>query len=247
MQKAQRLDHILVERGFYETRSRARDAVMRGAITIDGVVSTKAGAKVSAASEIMVQDHAQAYVSRAALKLVSALDTFSLDPENLACLDLGASTGGFTQVLLQHGATHVFAVDVGHGQLVPEIADHPRVTSLEKLNARDLTLAHLDNQAPQLVVSDMSFISLKLAAEPALNLASAGAQCVLLVKPQFEVGRPKIGKGGLVSNADAQNCVEDLRMWLDALPAWNSIGIAPSPITGGDGNSEFLLVGSKDG
>ena len=184
-------------------------------------------------------------VSRAALKLKAALSQFGLSPDGRVALDVGASTGGFTQVLLENGAAHVFAVDVGHGQMDAGLSADPRVTNIEGRNARDLTLEDLGGRAPQFVVSDVSFISLTLALPPALSLAAPGAEAVLLVKPQFEVGRAKIGKGGLVVPEDAQACADDLAGWLSARPGWTALGLAASPIAGGDGNTEYLLAGRK--
>lgn len=242
-----RLDELLVRRGLFPSRSRARDAIARGAVAVDGVTAAKAGQPTAETCGIVVNDPAQAYVSRAALKLLAGLEAFALDPNGCEALDIGASTGGFTQVLLERGAAHVTAVDVGHGQLDPALAADARVTSLEKLNARDLTDAHLQGSHPDFIVSDVSFISLRLALPPALALASSGARCVLLVKPQFEAGREAIGKGGLLRDpASADRIAAELAGWLDSQPGWRSLGFVPSPIEGGDGNREFLLAGVKD-
>lgn len=242
-----RLDELLVERGFFVTRSRARDAILRGAVAIDGDVVTKPGRDVPVSAELSIDDPARGYVSRAALKLVTGLDRFGLDPRGKAALDLGASTGGFTQVLLERGANHVVAVDVGHGQMDDKIKHDPRVTSIEGLNARQLTIADLQGAAPEFVVSDLSFISLRLAAAPALELAAPGAECLLLVKPQFEAGRQAIGKGGLLMDtSQAPVIAASLRDWLGTISGWRALGFAPSPIQGGDGNVEFLLAGRKD-
>ena len=242
-----RLDELLVRRGLFASRSRARNAVTRGVVSVDGTTVSKPGAPTRDTATLAVDDPARGYVSRAALKLVAALDAFGLDPKDAEALDIGASTGGFTQVLLERGAAHVVAVDVGHGQLDATLAEDPRVTSLEKLNARDLAAAHLGGRMPDFVVSDVSFISLKLALPPALMLAASGARCVLLVKPQFEAGREAIGKGGLLRDpTDGERVAHALRDWLDAQPGWRALGIVPSPIEGGDGNREFLLGGIKD-
>ncbi len=242
----QRLDELLVARGEFPSRSRARDAISRGAVTIAGKVVTKAGQQVAGDASIKVDDPARAYVSRAALKLVAALDHFGFDPRGALALDIGASTGGFTQVLLERGARHVIALDVGHGQLDPSLHDDPRITLLEGLNARDLSFADLAGVAPNLLVCDVSFISLKLALPPALGLAASGARGVFLVKPQFEAGREAIGKGGLLRDpALGERIAEDMSAWLDTFPGWRSLGYRPSPIEGGDGNREFLLTGVK--
>ncbi len=196
-------------------------------------------------AEIDVTDTGSAYVSRAALKLVAALDRSGFSVSGKQCLDLGASTGGFTQVLLERGAQQVVALDVGHGQMVASIGDDPRVTVLEGFNARDLTLKDVPF-APEFIVSDMSFISLRLAAEPALRLAANGARAVLLVKPQFEVGREGVGSNGIVRDeALIEQTVANITRWFDALPGWKQTNLVPSPITGGDGNQEFLLCGER--
>ena len=240
-----RLDQLLVDTGTFASRSRARDAILRGTVRVAGRQAAKPGQMVPPDAAIDLDDPAQAYVSRAALKLKAALSHFDLTPKGRIALDVGASTGGFTQVLLEEGATHVVAVDVGHGQMDAGLAADPRVTNIEGLNARDLDLAHLQGEHPHFVVSDVSFISLKLALPPALSLAAPGAEAVLLVKPQFEVGRDKVGKGGLVAPEAAQACADDLAGWLSTQPGWTVLGLCPSPISGGDGNIEYLLAGQK--
>ena len=242
-----RLDEILVSRGLYASRSRARDAIDRGTVIVDGAVAAKAGLAVSDASDIRIDDPAQRYVSRAALKLIGGLDHFGFDPAGCTALDIGASTGGFTQVLLERGIAHVVAIDVGHGQMDAGIRADPRVTCVEGLNARDLSQADLGAHRPDFLVCDVSFISLKLALPPALQLAAPGARAVFLVKPQFEGGREAIGKGGLLKRPEqALEIAETLRAWLDAAPDWRAVGLHPSPVAGGDGNQEFLLAGIKD-
>jgi 23S rRNA (cytidine1920-2'-O)/16S rRNA (cytidine1409-2'-O)-methyltransferase len=241
-----RLDQLLVERGLFASRSRARDAIVRGTVQVDGVVVTKPGATISENTVITVDDPASAYVSRAALKLIAGLDHFAIDVKGSTALDIGASTGGFTQVLLERGADHVVAVDVGYGQLHDSLRADLRVSNLETLNARELTRDHLAGRRVDLVVSDVSFISLKLALPLALDLAEPGSHCVLLVKPQFEAGREAIGKGGILRDPkDGERVANDLRNWLDGLPGWEALGLCPSPIEGGDGNREFLLAGLK--
>ncbi|MCF6117959.1 TlyA family RNA methyltransferase [Mesorhizobium muleiense] len=243
----QRLDELLVARGLFPSRSRARDAIERGTVTVDGVIARKPGQTVRADCLIEVDDPAQGYVSRAALKLIAGLDYFDLDPADSEALDVGASTGGFTQVLLGRGAAHVTAIDVGHGQIHPDIAGDPRVTVIEGLNARDLSAADLADRIPDFIVSDVSFISLKLALPPALAIARSGAKAIFLVKPQFEAGREAIGKGGLLKDPyDAARVAGLLQDWLDGVPGWRSLGLHLSPIEGGDGNREFLLAGIKD-
>ncbi len=242
-----RLDQLLVDRGLFDSRSRARDAIQRGTVSAGGAVFTKPGQSVRDDIDLAVSDPARSYVSRAALKLAHALDHFGFNVTGAEALDIGASTGGFTQVLLERGAAHVTAIDVGHGQLHETIAADPRVTSIEGVNARDLDATVLAGREPDLVVCDVSFISLKLALGPALDLARPGARCVLLIKPQFELGRSAIGKAGIVRDLEQGIRIgEELSAWLDGLPGWRAIGLQPSPIAGGDGNREYLLAGIKD-
>ncbi|PTW62176.1 23S rRNA (cytidine1920-2'-O)/16S rRNA (cytidine1409-2'-O)-methyltransferase [Breoghania corrubedonensis] len=240
-----RLDQLLVERGLAESRARARDAILRGHVLINGQAASKPGQTVAGDAEIAIDDPAAGYVSRAALKLIAGLDAFAIDVDGCRCLDIGASTGGFTQVLLARGAASVDAIDVGHDQLHPSLAADPRVHSLEGVNARALGLDHLTG-APEIVVSDVSFISLKLALPPALGLAAPGARALFLVKPQFEAGKERIGKGGLVDPEVAETVADDIRHWLAIQPGWRVLGMVPSPIKGGDGNGEYLLGAVKE-
>jgi 23S rRNA (cytidine1920-2'-O)/16S rRNA (cytidine1409-2'-O)-methyltransferase len=216
-------------------------------VRVAGAVAAKPGQPVNGDAVLEVDDPASGYVSRAALKLTAGLDRFGLHPAGALALDIGASTGGFTQVLLERGAARVFAIDVGYGQLDPALAADPRVVSIERLNARDLTAAHLGGAQPGFIVCDVSFISLKLALPAALALAAPGAKGLLLVKPQFEAGREAIGKAGVLRDPGlAPRVAEELRAWLDAQPGWRALGLHPSPITGSDGNREFLLAGARD-
>nr|WP_050765176.1 TlyA family RNA methyltransferase [Fulvimarina pelagi] len=243
-----RLDQALVARGLMPTRSRALDAIKRGGVTVDGRPARKASLMIAAKAEIAVDDPAAGYVSRAALKLIAGLDAFAIEPAGLDCLDIGASTGGFSQVLLQRGAAHVTAVDVGHDQMHESLRNKPRLTAIEGLNARDLTADDLNGHMPNLLVVDVSFISLTLALPPALELAESGALGLFLVKPQFEAGREAIGKGGLLKEPEtAQAVAQGVADWLDAQPGWNTDGLVASPIAGGDGNREFLLAATKLG
>lgn len=238
MSARRRLDELLVTRGFYPSRSRARDAVLRGTIRIEGVAASKPAQMVLADAAITIADEAQHYVSRAALKLKHGLEHFAVNASGRHALDIGASTGGFTQVLLEEGAAHVTAIDVGHGQMM--IHD-PRVKLIEGLNARDLAREHLAHPV-DLVVCDVSFISLKLALPNALALAEPGAVLIALIKPQFEVGRDALGKGGIVSDtAEHQRVCGEISDFL-AGHGWTVLGLAPSPIAGGDGNIEFLIA-----
>lgn len=247
MAERERLDQLLVARGLVESRARARDAVLRGHVRVDGVATDKPGQKVATGARLDVDDPAGGYVSRAALKLKAGLERFSFDVAGRIALDLGASTGGFTQVLLEAGALKVHAIDVGHGQMHPSVADDPRVLRRDGVNARALTLDDLGGEHPAVVVSDMSFISLRLALPPALGLAAPGACGLFLVKPQFEAGREAVGKGGLVAPEVGEDVARDLAAWLAGRPGWSVLGLEPSPITGGDGNREWLLAAVKDG
>ena len=240
-----RLDRLMVERGLVATRSAAQEAIRRGAVRVGGTAAAKTGLAVPRSAEIMIEGP-RGYVSRGALKLIAALDHFGLDPAGRRTLDLGASTGGFTEVLLERGAAHVVAVDVGQGQLAPALAGDRRVTVLEGRNVRTLNAADLP-YAPDLVTADLSFISLKLALPPALALAAAGAIGVFLVKPQFEAGREALGKGGIVRDpAVVARVRDDLAGWLGRQPGWRVLGAMASPIAGGDGNAEHLLAAVKD-
>ena len=239
-----RLDEELVARGLLPSRSRARDAVLRGTVSVNGKQAGKPAQTVSVSDVIVLSDGAKDYVSRAALKLVHGLDHFGIDPKGRMCLDIGASTGGFTQVLLERSASHVTAIDVGHGQMAPELMRDPRVRLIEGLNARDLSAEHLP-QGLSLIVCDVSFISLKLALPPALLLAAPGCHLIALIKPQFEVGRERLGKGGIVSDAALHTEVcDDIADFLRT-SGWRVLGVEPSPVLGGDGNREFLVGAVK--
>ncbi|WP_336294762.1 TlyA family RNA methyltransferase [Bartonella sp. CB169] len=242
-----RLDILLVEKNFFATRSRARDAIVRRTVKVGGKIILKAGQIISDDAEIVVCDPAQNYVSRAALKLISALDVFPVVTDNVTAIDIGASTGGFTQVLLERGAAHVIAVDVGHHQFDTRLFENSAITLLEGLNVRDFQREHLNGREIDLIVSDVSFISLKLALPSVLSLAKNGAQAVLLVKPQFEIGREGLGKGGVLRNVSvAKKIAEELFDWLNTQIGWTAKGLFPSPILGSDGNLEYLLFGEKE-
>lgn len=242
----QRLDQLVLSLGLVASRSRARDAIQRGTVKVDGKVVIKPSLVFWDNAEVTIDDPAQDYVSRAALKLVAALDHFKLDPAGHDCLDVGASAGGFTEVLLQRGAAHVTAIDVGHGQIHPRVSGDERVTNIEGLNARYLTADDINNREITFIVSDVSFISLKLALVPALEIAEPGAIAVLLVKPQFEAGREAISKAGLLKDPEtAPDVAAELERWLVEDMGWTSLGLIPSPIVGGDGNQEYLLGGRK--
>jgi 23S rRNA (cytidine1920-2'-O)/16S rRNA (cytidine1409-2'-O)-methyltransferase len=232
-----------VERGLFESRAKARAAIEAGGVTAGGRVVGKASETVDEDAEILAAP-AHPWVGRGALKLVHALDGWPIAVADRVVLDVGASTGGFTEVCLARGAACVYAVDVGRGQLHPSLAGDPRVVSLEATDARALT-PDLIPQAPQLIVTDVSFISLAKALPTALALAAAGADLVALVKPQFEVGRERVGKGGLVKDEAARAEALEAVSGFFAASAWPVQATTDSPIEGGDGNREFLLWARK--
>jgi 23S rRNA (cytidine1920-2'-O)/16S rRNA (cytidine1409-2'-O)-methyltransferase len=241
---SQRLDEALVARGLSQSRARARDQILRGTVAINGKPARKPSQSITHADVIEVADPAEHYVSRSALKLEHGLDHFKVAVSGVHALDIGASTGGFTQVLLERGAAHVTAVDVGHGQMAPELAHDVRVTLWEGLNARNLTHAQV-HQDIRIIVCDVSFISLKLALNPVLSLVASSTELVALIKPQFEVGRDFVGKGGMVMDPvqHARACDEVVEYLHQQ--RWRLRGLVPSPIEGGDGNREFLVSAVK--
>jgi 23S rRNA (cytidine1920-2'-O)/16S rRNA (cytidine1409-2'-O)-methyltransferase len=240
-----RLDQILVDRGLAETRSRAQALVLAGLVFSGERRLEKPGTPLAEDIAIELRGQTHPYVSRGGLKLVQALDHFALDPAGLVALDVGASTGGFTDVLLQRGAARVYAVDVGHGQLAWKLRSDPRVVVLERFNVRNLTA--LQGPEPRgAVVCVVSFIGLVPALPAALALAAPGAFLVALIKPQFEVGKGQVGKGGIVRDPAQHEAVcRRIEAWLAQLPGWQVLGIVPSPISGADGNIEFLIAARK--
>lgn len=235
-----RLDQALVAAGLAGSRARAQALIAAGAVRVDGVQTGKPSAQVRAGAALVVEGDPLPWVSRAGLKLAHALAVFGLDPAEAVALDLGASTGGFTQVLLEAGAAEVWAVDVGRGQLAPALAADARVRAIEGLNVRGLTAA--DVPPPDWIVADLSFVSLLKALPPALALAKPGAVLVALVKPQFEVGREAVGKGGIVRDEAAVAAARTrVRAFLENA-GWTVIGETESPILGGDGNREYLIA-----
>ncbi len=238
-----RADLLLVERGLFDSRAKARAAIEAGRVLAGGTAVRRPSDLLDDLSEITAQP-AHPWVGRAALKLAHALDLWPITIEGRSVLDVGASTGGFTEVCLDRGAAHVCAVDVGRGQLHPKLASDSRVQSLEATDARDLDAARL-GFVPDLVVCDVSFISLSKALPRALDLAAPGADLVVLVKPQFEVGPALVGKGGLVKDEAARaRALEEAQTFL-AQSGWTVRDKAQSPITGGDGNVEFLVWATK--
>jgi 23S rRNA (cytidine1920-2'-O)/16S rRNA (cytidine1409-2'-O)-methyltransferase len=244
--KKMRLDRILVERGLAVTRSRAADLVRLGAVSVDGVTALKPGALLDPGASLIVDAEASPFVSRGGLKLAAALDAFRLDVKGLVALDVGASSGGFTEVLLARGAERVIAVDVGRGQLHAKLREDPRVVMLEGTDARRLD-ARTVGEAPGAIVADVSFISLTKVLPAPLSLAAPRAWLVALVKPQFEVGREHVGKRGIVRDAgERARAVAEVRAFIDASPGWKVFGEIPSPIPGGSGNEE-VLIGARHG
>jgi len=239
-----RIDQLLVARGVFDSRARARAAIEAGLVKADGRTVAKPSEKV-AEDAVIEAEAAHRWVGRGALKLERALELWPVAVEGRVVLDVGASTGGFTEVCLDRGAAQVFAVDVGTGQLHPSVAADPRVVNLEKTDARDLT-PQLIAEAPSLIVCDASFISLLKVLPVALELAASGADLITLVKPQFEAEGPKaVGKKGVVKDPEAHAAaVTRVRDWLEA-GGWRVREVADSPITGGDGNVEFLLWAQK--
>ena len=242
----QRLDVLLLDRGLAPSRDRARALVMAGAVFVDGTRIDKPGTTVSANAELAVKGGDHPWVSRGGLKLAHALQSFGIDAGGQTALDIGASTGGFTDVLLQSGAARVYAVDVGHGQLDWGLRNDPRVVSLERTNARNLTSDHIP-EAIDVIVCDASFIGLRTVLPAGLKLATSGALLVALIKPQFEVGKGKVGRGGVVRDRALHDEVcETIRDWLEALPHWRVIGLTESPVVGPAGNIEFLIAARHD-
>jgi len=236
-----RLDLALEQRRLMPSRARARDAILRGTVAVNGAPAKKPNQMVGPEDELTLDDPAAGYVSRAALKLIAGLDAGGINVSGKICLDVGSSTGGFTQVLLKRGAKRVFAVDVGHDQLHESLRSDMRVTSLEGTNARDLD-SEIIPDAIDLLVSDVSFVSLTKVLAPALTLCGPQAEAVLLFKPQFEVGREFVGKGGIVTDSMASE-----RALAEVVRFVESGGFTlrekiVSPIAGGDGNVETVLV-----
>jgi 23S rRNA (cytidine1920-2'-O)/16S rRNA (cytidine1409-2'-O)-methyltransferase len=239
-----RLDTVLVERGLAETRARARAVIMAGSVYVDGVRTDKAGALVGEGSGVEVRDSSLKYVSRGGLKLEAALREFGIDPSGWAAADIGASTGGFTDCLLKSGAAKVYAIDVGYGQLDWKLRNDPRVIVKEKLNARYIKPDDI-SEPVDIAVIDVSFISLTMIIPPALALLKPGGVLAALIKPQFEVGKGEVGKGGIVRDeAKHREVVNKIREHVQSL-GMGVLGVIPSPIEGAEGNKEFLIAAVK--
>ena len=238
-----RADQYLTTHGHYESRARAQAAIKAGLVSVDGKTLKKPSDKIADGASVTA-GHEHPWVSRGGMKLAHALEGFGISVAGKTCLDVGSSTGGFTDVLLQAGAAHVYAVDVGREQLHKRLHGHARLTSMEGQDARDLTPEHF-GVPPEIIVCDASFISaMKVLAVP-LSLAARGADLMTLVKPQFEVGKAGIGRGGIVkSEAAALESLETVKEWI-AAQGWSVIGTDISPIKGGSGNREYLLHARK--
>ncbi|HEX5134207.1 MAG TPA: TlyA family RNA methyltransferase [Thermoanaerobaculia bacterium] len=235
-----RLDLLLVARGLAPTREKAQAMILSGGVSVDGRRVDKAGQAVEETASVAVAGPPHPYVSRGGLKLAAALDAFRLDPTGLVCLDVGASTGGFTDCLLQRGAARVYAVDVGYGQLDSKLRGDPRVVLRERVNARFLSSEHVPEPVAIAVV-DVSFISTRLVLPSVVPLVARSGAIVVLVKPQFEAGRAEVGKGGIVGSDEVRGRVVSEIAEFGRGLGLEPIGSIPSPIRGAHGNAEFLL------
>jgi 23S rRNA (cytidine1920-2'-O)/16S rRNA (cytidine1409-2'-O)-methyltransferase len=238
LDKRRRADRLLVARGLFESRAKAQAAIAAGLVRANSAAVRKASEEIAIDATLQATP-AHPYVSRGGLKLAAALDHFGFDPRGRICLDVGASTGGFTQVLLERGAKRVYAVDVGRGQLHASLRARPEVVSLEETDIRKLAPSRL-SEPPEFISVDVSFISLKLVLPAALALAKSPAQLVALIKPQFEAGRALL-KRGIVRDPQVHAAICDEISRLVTALGWRVLGIIPSPVAGGDGNAEFLL------
>lgn len=240
-----RLDVALVERGLADTRAAAQRMIMAGLVFSNERRLKKAGQPVAADLPLEVRGQPHPYVSRGGLKLEKALDHFAIPVAGRIALDVGSSTGGFTDCLLQRGAAKVYAIDVGTNQLAWKLRSDPRVVSMEKTNIRNVTRAEIPEPI-DLVVCDASFISLRTALPSALVLAGAGAHLAALIKPQFEVGKGRVGKGGIVREPELhREVVATIVGWLGRQSGWTVLGVIDSPIVGADGNREFLVSAQR--
>lgn len=245
MAAKKRVDVLLVDRGLVESRTKAQALIMAGLVFNKEQRVNKAGDMVREDTELSVKQQPHPWVSRGGIKLDHALSSFNLSPQGLNCIDVGASTGGFTDVLLTNGANKVYAVDVGHGQLAWKIRSDERVVVHEKCNARYLT-AEIIPEPVQVIVCDASFISLKTVLPAALSLCQSGGWAVALIKPQFEAGREHVGSKGVVRDpAIHEKVCQEIRSWWETLEDWDILGIETSPITGPEGNVEFLIAAKK--
>ncbi len=240
MNRKERLDKLLVERGLAQSRERARSLILAGRVLVDDQVVDKPGTPVRSDVEIRLKGEDIPYVSRGGLKMAKALEVFAIQVAGRIAIDVGASTGGFTDCLLQHGAALVYAVDVGYGQLAWKLRQDPRVVNMERTNIRHLQPGQLP-QKPSLAVIDASFISLEKVLPPTLALLADEAEIIALIKPQFEVGRGEVGKGGVVRDAAKHaSVIERIRLLATSLGC-RVLGETESPILGPKGNREFLI------
>jgi 23S rRNA (cytidine1920-2'-O)/16S rRNA (cytidine1409-2'-O)-methyltransferase len=245
MAAKQRLDTLLVARGLAESRAKAQALAIAGVVYSGERRLDKPGQMLAEDTPLECRGRDHPYVSRGGIKLAHALDRFAIDPAGAVALDIGASTGGFTDVLLRRGAAKIFAVDVGHGQLDWRLRQDPRVVVLERCNARYLTRGEIAD-APDLIVCDASFIGLETVLPASLGLAAPGAALVALIKPQFEVGKGRVGKGGVVRDPALHDEVcARIAAWLAAQPGWAVLGVTESPIRGPEGNVEFLIAARR--
>lgn len=243
----QRVDQLLVQRGLAESRTKAQALILAGLVYAGDRRIDKAGDRLAAEAALAVKGRDHPWVSRGGVKLAHALDHFGINVSGRIALDIGASTGGFTDVLLARGAQLVYAVDVGHGQLAWKLRQDPRVVVRERVNARVLTWEQIP-EAVEIITSDVSFIGLTTVLPASLALAAAHAALVALVKPQFEAGREFVGKGGVVRDPEVHSSVCDrIAAWLGAQPGWAVEGVVESPILGAKGNREFLLCARHHG
>lgn len=243
----QRADLMLVATGLVESRAKAQALIMAGLVYAGTARVKKAGDLLPEGAALSVKGQDHPWVSRGGVKLAHGLDFFGFDPAGRVGLDVGASTGGFTDVLLTRGAERVYAVDVGHGQLAWKLRSDPRVIVLEKTNARHLTAETVPAVIGALVC-DASFIGLQIVLPAAMALCAPGAFAVALIKPQFEAGPEHVGKGGVVRDAAVHEAVcEKISQWWAGLPGWRVLGVEKSPLTGPEGNVEFLIGAQKDG
>jgi len=241
-----RLDQLLVERGLAESRTRAQALILAGLVYSETRRLDKAGQQLPEETPLSVKGREHPWVSRGGVKLAHGLQHFNIDPNGKVCLDVGASTGGFTDVLLTRGAARVYAVDVGRGQLAWKLRKDDRVMVLERTNARDLS-PELVSEPIDLITSDVSFISLEKALPASLVLSAPGAALVALIKPQFEAGKESVGKRGVVRDPEVRRLVcERIDTWLGAQPGWRVLGVDESPITGPEGNVEYLIAARKE-
>jgi 23S rRNA (cytidine1920-2'-O)/16S rRNA (cytidine1409-2'-O)-methyltransferase len=242
MPKNQRVDLALVEQGLFESRAKAQEAIAAGLVTVDGVRVAKTSARVAEGAELVAQAP-YPYVSRGGVKLAAALSAFKWLPADEICLDIGAARGGFCDVLLRSGAARVYAIDVGHGQIHPRIAQNARAVVREGLDARNLTAAMFE-AVPTFLVCDVSFISLRLVLPAVLALMAPTARLVALIKPQFESAPGRLRKGLVRDSAHHQAVCADISALVENL-GWHVIGLIESPIRGGDGNREFLIGATR--